>query len=168
VGSQSGTIREDPARVLRRRWNDSMCGPEVGRTSPDGERSHPNSHPGIAQEDAAGKQPAHRKVVFFIHQILAADQQAPRKQRHTAQRIYQRLREEMRCGGCDAVPRTRSRVHWSHQRCVREGRLNNLALIVAVASFTRYSNKAITLLLPDDQQQVRTRESPGRELLAIM
>jgi transposase len=35
------------------------------------------------------------EVVLFIHQILAADQQAPRKQRHTAQRIYQRLCEEM-------------------------------------------------------------------------
>jgi len=34
-------------------------------------------------------------VLLFIHQILTADQQAPRKQRHTAQRIYQRLRDEM-------------------------------------------------------------------------
>ena len=35
------------------------------------------------------------EVVLFIHQILTADQQAPRKQRHTAERIYQRLRSEM-------------------------------------------------------------------------
>ena len=35
------------------------------------------------------------EVVLFIQQILTDDQQAPRKQRHTAQRIYQRLREEM-------------------------------------------------------------------------
>jgi len=35
------------------------------------------------------------EVLLFIHQILTADQQAPRKQRHTAQRIYQRLRDEM-------------------------------------------------------------------------
>jgi len=35
------------------------------------------------------------EVVLFIDQILAADQTAPRKQRHTAQRIYQRLCEEM-------------------------------------------------------------------------
>jgi transposase len=35
------------------------------------------------------------EVLLFIHQILMADQQAPRKQRHTAQRIYQRLRNEM-------------------------------------------------------------------------
>ena len=34
-------------------------------------------------------------VVLFIQQILAEDQQAPRKQRHTAQRIYERLCEEM-------------------------------------------------------------------------
>ena len=35
------------------------------------------------------------EVVLFVHQILTADQQTPRKQRHTAQRIYERLREEM-------------------------------------------------------------------------
>jgi transposase len=34
-------------------------------------------------------------VLLFIQQILLEDQQAPRKQRHTAQRIYERLREEM-------------------------------------------------------------------------
>lgn len=36
-----------------------------------------------------------REVVLFIHQILAEDQYAPRKQRHTARRIYERLCEEM-------------------------------------------------------------------------
>ncbi|MBV9612857.1 MAG: IS21 family transposase [Acidobacteriaceae bacterium] len=35
------------------------------------------------------------EVVLFIHQILTADQHVPRKQRHTAQRIYERLRDEM-------------------------------------------------------------------------
>lgn len=35
------------------------------------------------------------EVLMFIHQVLAEDQYAPRKQRHTAQRIYERLREEM-------------------------------------------------------------------------
>ena len=35
------------------------------------------------------------EVLLFVQQVLAADQQAPRKQRHTAQRIYERLREEM-------------------------------------------------------------------------
>jgi uncharacterized protein (UPF0147 family) len=34
-------------------------------------------------------------VLLFIHQILMEDQQAPRKQRHTAQRIYERLRQEI-------------------------------------------------------------------------
>jgi transposase len=33
-------------------------------------------------------------VKEFIDEILKADQQAPRKQRHTAQRIWQRIREE--------------------------------------------------------------------------
>jgi hypothetical protein len=33
-------------------------------------------------------------VKEFIDEILRADLQAPRKQRHTAQRIWQRIREE--------------------------------------------------------------------------
>ena len=35
------------------------------------------------------------EVVLFIHQVLAQDRQAPPKQRHTAQRIWERLREEL-------------------------------------------------------------------------
>ena len=34
----------------------------------------------------------------FIDAILESDRQAPRKQRHTAQRIYQRLRMELPAG----------------------------------------------------------------------
>ena len=33
-------------------------------------------------------------VLPIIHQILAADPQAPKKQRHTAKRIFERLRDE--------------------------------------------------------------------------
>jgi transposase len=36
-----------------------------------------------------------RAVVLFIHSVLEQDQQAPRKQRHTAQRVFERVREEM-------------------------------------------------------------------------
>jgi transposase len=36
-----------------------------------------------------------REVVLFIHQVLQADQQAPAKQRHTAQRIWERLQAEL-------------------------------------------------------------------------
>jgi hypothetical protein len=35
------------------------------------------------------------EVVLFIHQILETDRQAPTKQRHTAQRIWERLQEEV-------------------------------------------------------------------------
>ena len=35
------------------------------------------------------------EVVLFIHQVLAQDRQAPPKQRHTAQRIWERLRDEL-------------------------------------------------------------------------
>ena len=38
-----------------------------------------------------------------IHRILEADRTAPRKQRHTAQRIYQRLRDEGYQGGYTVI-----------------------------------------------------------------
>ena len=34
-------------------------------------------------------------MAAFIDEVLRADGQAPRKQRHTARRIYVRLRQEM-------------------------------------------------------------------------
>jgi transposase len=40
-----------------------------------------------------------------IHQILEADRQAPRKQRHTAHRIFDRLREEHGYAGCESIVR---------------------------------------------------------------
>lgn len=40
----------------------------------------------------------------FIEAILEADRKAPRKQRHTAHRIYERIREEV--SGCTAAERT--------------------------------------------------------------
>jgi transposase len=40
-----------------------------------------------------------------IHQILEADRQAPRKQRHTAERIFQRLRDEHGYAGCASIVR---------------------------------------------------------------
>ena len=55
--------------------------------------------------------------VAFIDQILDADEAAPRKQRHTVRRIFERLRDErgfdggyttVRWGGC-RPPRTASR-----------------------------------------------------------
>ena len=39
-------------------------------------------------------QPKLEPVKAFIDEILRADQQAPRKQRHTAQRIWMRIRHE--------------------------------------------------------------------------
>src|SRR5262245_8858118 len=40
-----------------------------------------------------------------IHQILEADRQAPKKQRHTARRIFDRLREEHGYAGCESIVR---------------------------------------------------------------
>jgi hypothetical protein len=53
----------------------------------------------------------------IIHQILEADRTAPPKQRHTAERIFQRLRDEhgytgcssiVRAAGCNAAARARA------------------------------------------------------------
>ena len=42
----------------------------------------------------------------IIHQILEADRQAPKKQRHTAERIFQRLRDEHGYTGCSSIVRS--------------------------------------------------------------
>jgi transposase len=44
-----------------------------------------------------------------IHAILEADRQAPKKQRHTARRIFDRLREEHGYTGCESI--VRAAVH---------------------------------------------------------
>jgi transposase len=50
------------------------------------------------------------EAVPFIDAILEADRKAPRKQRHTARRIWQRIQEEL--PGCEICPRTvRQYVH---------------------------------------------------------
>jgi transposase len=41
----------------------------------------------------------------IIHQILEADRTAPKKQRHTAERIFQRLRDEHGYTGCASIVR---------------------------------------------------------------
>jgi len=51
------------------------------------------------------KQPVRRKpaldpVMNFIDAILVADELAPRKQRHTARRIWQRIRRERTLASC--------------------------------------------------------------------
>ena len=50
-----------------------------------------------AQRKKIGREPTRlvREVVLFIHSVLEQDQRAPRKQRHTAQRVFERVRQEM-------------------------------------------------------------------------
>lgn len=45
------------------------------------------------------KKPKLESFLPRIHEILEADKQAPKKQRHTATRIFQRLKEEHGYGG---------------------------------------------------------------------
>src|SRR3712207_2681123 len=48
----------------------------------------------VVQVPRPRARPRIEPVVAFIDAILEADRQAPRKQRHTAHRIYERLRQE--------------------------------------------------------------------------
>jgi hypothetical protein len=55
-------------------------------------------------------------VPMFIHQILAEDRNAPRKQRHTAQRIFERLVEERAEGTVSGRSVRRAVREWKEQR----------------------------------------------------
>jgi hypothetical protein len=48
-----------------------------------------------ARKRAQRRRPVIEYVVPFIESILERDRQAPRKQRHTAHRIWQRIRDEL-------------------------------------------------------------------------
>jgi transposase len=67
------------------------------------------------EEPPAFRQPAPRAkpklgpFLPIIHAILEADRQAPKKQRHTAKRIFQRLRDEHGYTGCASI--VRAAVH---------------------------------------------------------
>ncbi len=56
------------------------------------------------------------EVLLFIHQVLQQDQYAPRKQRHTAQRIYERLRDEMPQQAVSPRSVRRAVQDWRQQR----------------------------------------------------
>lgn len=60
------------------------------------------------------------EVLLFIHQVLTDDQQAPRKQRHTAQRIYERLCEELPQQKVSPRSVRRAVRDWKQQRQVEK------------------------------------------------
>ena len=89
--SQSGTIRRDPARARGRRddsrgWRRSMAftGGWCGRRSPARSRRSGRSRPGSSRGSGRSKIRSSR--------CCKLDLEAPRKQRHTAHRIWTRLR----------------------------------------------------------------------------
>src|SRR6516165_9308019 len=60
--------------------------------------------PGYRQQQPRAK-PTLGPFLPVIHQILEADRSAPKKQRHTARRIFDRLREEHGYTGCESIVR---------------------------------------------------------------
>ena len=70
--------------------------------------------PGYRRQQARPK-PVLSAVLPLIHEMLEADRQAPRKQRHTARRIYHRLQAEHGYAGCESI--VRAAVHdWKHKQ----------------------------------------------------
>jgi len=64
--------------------------------------------PGYRQREPRAK-PTLGPFLPIIHAILDADRSAPKKQRHTARRIFDRLREEHGYAGCESI--VRAAVH---------------------------------------------------------
>jgi transposase len=64
---------------------------------------------------AARAKPRLGPFLPLIHQILEDDRHAPRKQRHTAQRIFQRLRDEHGYTGCVSIVRA-AVADWKQSR----------------------------------------------------
>lgn len=61
--------------------------------------------PGYRRREPRAK-PTLGPFLPIIHQILEADRVAPKKQRHTARRIFDRLREEHGFTGCESIVRS--------------------------------------------------------------
>jgi transposase len=61
--------------------------------------------PGTYQTEQPRTKPVLGPYLDIIEQILQADQHAPPKQRHTARRIYERLRDEHGYPGCASIVR---------------------------------------------------------------
>jgi hypothetical protein len=66
---------------------------------------HHSEPPGYRRA-AARPKPKLEPFLPVIHQILEADKKAPRKQRHTARRIFERLRDEYGYTGGFGPPRS--------------------------------------------------------------
>src|SRR4051812_36839506 len=60
--------------------------------------------PGYRRREPRAKPPP-GPFLPVIHQILAADRHAPKKQRHRARRVFDRLREEHGYAGCESIVR---------------------------------------------------------------
>jgi hypothetical protein len=61
-----------------------------------------DEEPSVYRRVKARERPKLDPFITFIHQILKQDKTAPKKQRHTIIRLYDRLRTEHGYTGCSA------------------------------------------------------------------
>ena len=92
--SEGGVVRTDSSRVRVRHRNDCWSGEEAGSAPADGARSHREC---AAEARKKTERPRWKlkPAMDFIDAILELDRKAPRKQRHTAHRIWERLQAEL-------------------------------------------------------------------------
>lgn len=84
------------------RWHRCWVYPEI----PSRSIGKDKLFPGIVSPEAAEKNDVITdEVKIFIISCLEADKTAPKKQRHTARRIYERLVSELGFKGCEASVR---------------------------------------------------------------
>ena len=91
--SQSGIVRADPSGIRVWDGNDQRGGRQVGSASTHGAASFDECRP-PERRQWQRRCPKLDPVREFIDAILEQDRTAPRKQRHTARRIYVRIRQE--------------------------------------------------------------------------